>query len=239
MTTTVHDQLRIDTCRMLKYDVNALSPAQEVRLARAVVLRLELDDVESRKLQGAPFDAGKYITISEALERLVGGNPEAPAAGHDFSGAREELSHFFAGRADALERRDRRIELEMAVDPDKFRRELEDKIQAAISKYQAVPKTGDSYTDPASGFARYGSVSPAEPVEQPPQAAGGCESPEVCRTAPPHTPRAKSEAELIAQMERTNNTPPPDRYLKGPSEEWQKHIDGDGNIISPWFRPHG
>jgi hypothetical protein len=110
MTTTVHDQLRIDTCRMLKYDVNALTAAQEVRLARAVVLRLELDDIESRKLQGAPFDAGKYITISEAFERLVGGDPEAPAATNDdaFAGAREELERFLAKRADALEQRELR-----------------------------------------------------------------------------------------------------------------------------------
>jgi hypothetical protein len=84
---------------------NALTAAQEVRLSRAVVLRLELDDIESRKLQGAPFDAAKYIVISEAFERLVGGQPDAPAT-RDFSGAREELERFVTARAEKIAHRE-------------------------------------------------------------------------------------------------------------------------------------
>jgi hypothetical protein len=103
--------LRIDTCRLLKYDINALTAAQEVRLTRATMLRLELDDIETRKINNQSFDAAKYILISEALERLVGGNPDQQTAAgqHDFAGAREELLHFLENRAAALERRDERI----------------------------------------------------------------------------------------------------------------------------------
>jgi hypothetical protein len=106
--------LRIDTCRLLKYDINALTAAQEVRLTRATMLRLELDDIETRKINNQSFDAAKYILISEALERLVGGNPDQQTAAgqHDFAGAREELLHFLENRAAALERRDERIKAE-------------------------------------------------------------------------------------------------------------------------------
>ena len=97
--------LRIDTCRLLKYDINALTAAQEVRLARATILRLELDDIETRKIHNQNFDAAKYILISESLERLVGGNPDGQqtTGQPDFSGARQELLTFLENRAVALE----------------------------------------------------------------------------------------------------------------------------------------
>jgi hypothetical protein len=106
----LRDRLRRDTAKMLKYDINALTAAQEVRLARATMLRLEIDDIETRKLndQHQPFDIKAYVIASEALERLVGGDPEAPAADRDFSGAREELRLFLVQRAAAVEAREER-----------------------------------------------------------------------------------------------------------------------------------
>ena len=74
--TALHEQLLKDTCRMLQYDINALTPAQEVRLSRAAMLRLELDDCATKKLAGQPFDTVKYIAASENLERLIGSDPE-------------------------------------------------------------------------------------------------------------------------------------------------------------------
>jgi len=99
-------RLRLDTAKMLGVDLENMTAAQEVRLSRATMLRLELDDIESRKLNNQPFDVKAYVVASEALERMVpGGNPEAPGGAHDFSGARAELSRFLAGRADAIARR--------------------------------------------------------------------------------------------------------------------------------------
>jgi hypothetical protein len=93
VTTSVRDQLRLDTCRLLKYDINALTAAQEVRLERAVVLRLEIDDLATKKLNNQTFDIKAYVAASEALERLFGGEPDSPTPPvHDFEGAFERLS---------------------------------------------------------------------------------------------------------------------------------------------------
>ena len=91
---------------MLKLDVNNLTAAQSVRLDRAATLRLELNDIEERKLIGAPFDTVKYIAASEALERMLGGDPDAQQQPVDqFAGAREELLRFLENRAEKLERK--------------------------------------------------------------------------------------------------------------------------------------
>ena len=65
------DRLRIETAAMLGYDYANLSSAQGVRVDRAAMLRLELDDCQTKKLAGQPFDMVKYIASSEALERLI------------------------------------------------------------------------------------------------------------------------------------------------------------------------
>jgi hypothetical protein len=111
MTVTlsdVHEQLRRDTAAMLKYDYTNLTAAQSVRLDRAAMIRLELDDCQTKKLAGQPFDMNKYIVSSEALERLFGGDPEAPNQTREdddeSAGAREKLSQFLSDRAEKLER---------------------------------------------------------------------------------------------------------------------------------------
>jgi hypothetical protein len=100
------DRMRKSTADLLGYDLTAkLTAAQSVRLDRAAVLRLELDDVQSRQLAGLPVDMAKFVVASEALERLVGGAPEQTTASHDFSGAKEELARLLERRAEALARR--------------------------------------------------------------------------------------------------------------------------------------
>ena len=90
MTVTlsaIHEQLRRDTAKMLGYDYANLTAAQSVRVDRAAMLRLELDDCQTKKLAGQPFDVNKYIAASEALERLVGGQPEQTNTGPDHDAA--------------------------------------------------------------------------------------------------------------------------------------------------------
>jgi hypothetical protein len=99
------DRMRKLTADLLGYDLSNLTPAQSVRLDRAATLRLELDDIQSRQLAGMPIDMTKFVVASEALERMLGGDPEQPTQRYDFSGAREELAALLAQRADALERR--------------------------------------------------------------------------------------------------------------------------------------
>ena len=76
-TAVMRKRLRAETAAMLRLDVDNLTPAQSIRLDRAATLRLELNDIEERKLIGAPFDTVKYIAASEALERMLGGDPDA------------------------------------------------------------------------------------------------------------------------------------------------------------------
>ena len=99
------DRMRNEVAGLLKYDLSNLTAAQSVRLDRAAALRLELDDVQSRQLAGLPIDMAKFVVASEALERLVGGNPDAPAAGHDFfRSATKNCAASSLRRADAIAR---------------------------------------------------------------------------------------------------------------------------------------
>jgi hypothetical protein len=99
-------RLREQTCALLGLDPNALTLAQRLRVNRASALRLQIDDLEAAQLRGQPIDINKLVDASESLERLVGGNPEAPAT-PDFAGAKEELENFLIRRAGALEARER------------------------------------------------------------------------------------------------------------------------------------
>ena len=95
------NKLFLDTCQFSTSIPNDLSVAQRLRVNRASVLRLQIDDLEAAHC-AASNSTSQLIEASEALERLVGGNPEA-AATHNFAGAREELVRFFAERAERIE----------------------------------------------------------------------------------------------------------------------------------------
>jgi hypothetical protein len=105
----LRERLRIETAKMLRIDdLETMTAADGVRFTRACMLRLELDDIEARKIhdQHQPFDAKAYVAASEALERMMGGQPEQTNLNHDFAGAREELSRFLVARAQRIEARD-------------------------------------------------------------------------------------------------------------------------------------
>lgn len=212
------DRMRNEAAELLKYDLNNLTAAQSVRLDRAAALRLELDDVQSRQLAGLPIDMAKFVVASEALERLVGGNPETSTTGHDFSGAREELRQFFARRAEAIARRDAR----------------------AAEAQRGVPKFGETFSDPGGGddAERDRSVSLPEPSS--PLAAAGSEHPvlieppEICATAAQIPPPAQQQPRRKSLEEINTPTNP----APGPREAWRDYVNSD-EIISPWFVPHG
>jgi hypothetical protein len=141
----------------------------------------------------------------------------------------------------------------MARDPDKFRRELEDKLQAAIQKHCGTGNKTEAcfaferntIPDPAGGSARPAGRCPhPAPVEPAATASGGLpplliEPPEVIPTAgqtPPPPQRVESDVEKMA---RVNAEGPPGHYLKRPEsdEPWRQFIGPDGEIrTSPWRR---
>jgi hypothetical protein len=116
MTGTVdilRDNLRRDTAKMLGIDLENMTAAQEVRLARGCMIRLELDDIETRKLNNQSFDLNKYIVASEALERLVGGNPDGGT--NEFAGSREELRALIEMRLNNIRAREERLRSDAAA----------------------------------------------------------------------------------------------------------------------------
>ena len=146
MTVTLselHEALRRDTAKMLGYDYSNLTAAQSVRLDRAAMLRLELDDCQTKKLAGQPFDTNKYVVASESLEQLVGGNPEQTNAAYDFTGAKAELTHFFNERAAAIEHR----ELKESARLLKVNAQLREQITQLQVQLRAQPQQPPSRPD--------------------------------------------------------------------------------------------
>jgi hypothetical protein len=73
-----HEHLRASTIQLLGYaDANQLTAAQQIRLDRAIMLRLTIDDAQARQMRGEAIDVHAFVSASEDLERMVGGNPEA------------------------------------------------------------------------------------------------------------------------------------------------------------------
>jgi hypothetical protein len=131
----VYEQLRRDTARMFKYDYAELTEAESVRLDRAAMLRLELEDCQTKKLAGQPFDMNKYVIASEALERML--SPDGTGTDSDFetrfqarlqvefADAREALSNLVAGRAECLDWHDRRDSSRLKAEIEQLRAEIE------------------------------------------------------------------------------------------------------------------
>jgi hypothetical protein len=173
---------------MLKYDIDHLTAAQEVRLARATMLRLELDDCETKKLQGMPFDTNKYIAASEALERLVGGTPEQNS-GPDHDRALLQVNAMIGGLIADKQRKASAVEAECG-----WREEMA-AILAAGGDVRQHSNGGDTGRKPA-------------PVEPQPQL--------------PLPKRGEIPAHYLRQ-----------------DEEWRRHLDASGEIVAPYFNPHG
>ena len=72
------DALRRSSAKLLRLDIDDLSPSEQVRIDRVASMRLLLDQLQQRQLQGEEIDARQFTVASEALERLLGGQPEAP-----------------------------------------------------------------------------------------------------------------------------------------------------------------
>ena len=78
-TLRFHEHLRASTIQLLGYaDADRLTAAQEIRVDRAVMLRLVIDDLQARQMRGEAIDVHAFVSASEDLERMVGGNPASP-----------------------------------------------------------------------------------------------------------------------------------------------------------------
>jgi hypothetical protein len=213
----IYNSLRASTIALLGYgDVDTLSAAQEIRVSRAISLRLIVDASQAKQLRGETIDVRAFTDASESLERMVGGNPDASTA-HDFSGAREELRQFFARRADAIRKRDERL------------------AEAKAASSLVLDASNTDASKPAGGDAQYDHAVAHPALIDPAAAAGG-----GWPTEPTSSPQSAPQPALsdVEKMDRANAVPVPQHYLKQPDEPWRKFVNSDG-IISPWFRPSG
>jgi hypothetical protein len=206
-----HEALRSSTAKMLNLDVDNLTAAQSVRLDRCCVLRLLVSDLRGKQLRGEQINVREFVDASESLELMVGGRLDTLAAAHDFSGAKEELRALFQRRADAIERR--------------REREAE-----ALESSKLIP-------DPGSGEAQSGDGVSLPPSAAPDAPAAGS-WPVLIGPPPQSAPPPERVESAEEKMSRVNSRPVPAHYLKQ-DEPWRSHIDANGEIISPWFRPSG
>jgi hypothetical protein len=163
----------------------------------------------------------EYIAASEALERLMGGNPAgSPGGSNEFAGAREELAALILRRVEAIRAREAQCDAAQS-NPDGG---------DALSSERAVAFSSSA---PAPVPAAVRVSAPVE-LEPPPQPPWG--KPTEPAAVPPLT-----EEERQRQVAEINRKPPPSHYLRDgqPREAWRDHLDANGEIIAPYFRPNG
>jgi hypothetical protein len=188
------DRTRSLTADLLRYDLNNLTPAQSIRLDRAAALRLELDDISSRQLAGLPVDMAKFVVASEALERMLGGNPDQQYDNrHDFSGAKQELLRFLDDRAKTQERKAKRL----AAASNKL--EGSDSVPSIHEHHQQQAANGED-----EQLAPHESSALTRPLPEPSAAA----VPALRRPAPLPPPVAETPSERIARINGGTAVPP-------------------------------
>jgi hypothetical protein len=138
-----HKHLRASTAHLLGYDdANPLTAAQEIRVDRAVMLRLMIDDLQAKQMRGGPIDVRAFVTASEDLERMVGGHPEQTSTAPNFSGARDELERFLVARAQRIEARDQNRETALRDEIARLTEENE-KLKAELRARPRAPETNN------------------------------------------------------------------------------------------------
>jgi hypothetical protein len=64
-------QARIESCRLLGLNADDLSPHETIRADLLTVLRLWLDNSQTTLLGGGTADAGKLLSVAEALTKFI------------------------------------------------------------------------------------------------------------------------------------------------------------------------
>ena len=104
-----YEKLKIETAAMFNYDIANLSLTQGLQLDLVSLLRLEVDTMQGQVLAGESVDLQRLVAAHGMLQKML---PEralvarAPAATHDFAGAKKELAALLTQRASAIEARE-------------------------------------------------------------------------------------------------------------------------------------
>jgi hypothetical protein len=109
--SATYDRLRAETAEMFDYDLASASLTQGLQIDLVSLLRLEIDTMSGRVLAGETVDLQRLVAAHGLLQKMLPAQAlvaPAPGGGHDFAGARAELTQFLIKRANALERREQR-----------------------------------------------------------------------------------------------------------------------------------
>jgi hypothetical protein len=214
-----YHRMRISTAALLGYgDADRLTAEQAIRTDRALTLRLVVDHLQGRQMQGIPIDVKEFVAASEALERMVGGNPEQ-TSGPDHDGTLLEVVANIDGILRVREQADAKRDADLM---------LREEMAAVLAAGGDVAAIGSK---PAAGDETQSDSVP--PSSAAPTGGGGWPAPEP---APPQPPkRVESDVERMA---RVNAQPVPAHYLKSTEPEpWRDYVNADGSINpSPWRR---
>jgi hypothetical protein len=237
-----YEALRASTAEMLKLDPANLSLVEGLQLDLIALLRLTTSDMHGAALSGEAVDLDRLSTALGMLQKLLPASALVAPAPADVRGDSDAA---FRQIADQLDRQIAVLEVAMARDPARARAEFEEKLQRAIEKHcgtgnkSGIDSAFARNTDPdpsGGGAARNTEIAKVAKSVPRDLAAAGSEPPLLIEPpSPPPPPKRESDLERMA---RVNAQPVPSRYLRQ-DEEWRRHIDGDGNIVSPWFNPHG
>jgi hypothetical protein len=216
--SAIYNSLRASTAAMLGYsEIDQLTAAQEIRLSRAISLRLIVDTAQAAQLCGRPIDVRTFTDASESLEKLCGGQPDAPNEARRFSGEHQaRLRRLIERTVLAPSATDH-----VAIAERQWREEQQ-ALAAALPDWTWKPLAAGSAT------AASGDASDSGALPPPPSRAPAGDHPLLVEPPPPA---------------QTSNQPPlpkrgeiPAHYLKQ-DEPWRQHLDADGNIVAPYFQP--
>jgi hypothetical protein len=186
--------LRASTITLLGYDdVEHLTAAQQIRIDRAITLRLTIDDLQARQLRGERIDVSGFVEASESLERMVGGNPlEASTRfGPDH---RERLRQLIENALRGSEEQDAEDEATMAL--------RDEAMAIAASSADGVERAERLLADKSSncvGGDGVGGIPRQQPAKQ-----------------------QSDNVVAIDNTARANAARPPDHYLAERREPWQQ-----------------
>mgnify|MGYP001163432420 CR=1 FL=1 len=116
----VYSRLRIETAKLLAFDINALTPSQEVKLGMVAGLRLELDRLQTAQLRCEAIDLKQLVSISEMLEAALRPAEVRDLGGED-RGARQKLAALIERHAEEGEYEEKRQIAELTAEVERLR----------------------------------------------------------------------------------------------------------------------
>jgi hypothetical protein len=243
----IFGKLRAETCGLLGFDLDHLSAWQEARLDTTVMLRWELDRMQSEMMAGKPVDAKQIAAIGEQLEAALhpidGTNAEASEP--DNREAREALASLVLGIAEARAHGGYRV-------PSRLGRLINDAIDRVVGHDDAAEEAEAAVAVPPPASV----ASPAPSITAPEQSTSEHRSqseppPSNARTTyldltpepealPPAPPPAESSNPLrYSSVNNPNAVPTPSMPKPPESSDWRSHLTASGEIRAPWFKPFG